>query len=358
MSATESLPSWDVRPYEPGDEEQLVLLFSEVFGRTVSTEWWRWKLKGLPSPVENVWVAIDEAGAIVGQYAGIPRKIKLGSREHMVMISVDTMTSGRFRRRGVLTKLATVSYARWAAEGVAAVLGLPNEQWGSRTGALGWQSLFRLEWLRMPLRIERLAYKVRTAPAFARTAASALTYPASLAWYDLRRRRLSGKGAHLAIGAVDPGYAAVDALWLSASPLVHNALARDGAWLEWRYTRTIDHQYRVLLARREGIPAGYIAYRVDGRDYPVGYVADLFCTPGDRDVSSRLLLAALDDMWSRKATTVRIAASPGSWLHSFACWAGFTPLHAGFNFDMVRLNPTLDVAELRDSAAWYLCAGD
>jgi hypothetical protein len=276
----------------------------------------------------------------------------------MVMISVDTMTSARFRRRGVLTKLATVSYASWAAEGVAAVLGLPNEQWGSRTGALGWQSLFQLEWLRMPLRIERLVHKIRRAPAFARTAASALAYPASLGRYDLRRRRLAGKDAHLVIGAVDSGDAAVDALWLSASPLVHNALVRDGAWLDWRYARTIDHQYRVLLALREGIPAGYIAFRLDGRDYPVGYIADLFCAPGDRDVASRLLLAALDDMWARKATTVRIASSPGSWLHSFACWAGFTPLQVGFRFEVVPLNPALDVAELSDSSAWYLCAGD
>ena len=53
-----------------------------------------------------------------------------------------------------------------------------------------------------------------------------------------------------------------------------------------------------------------------------------------------------------KATTVRIAASPGSWLHSFACWAGFTPLQVGFRFEVVPLNPALDVAELSDSSAW------
>lgn len=315
-------------------------------------------MKGLPSAVENVWVAVDEAGAIIGQYAGIPRKIKLGGQERIVMISVDTMTSARFRRRGVLTKLGTVSYASWAADGVAAVLGLPNDQWGSRTGALGWQSVFPLTWLRMPLHVEGLTHKIRRAPAFVRTAASTIAYPTSLAWYNLRRRRLSSKSAQVTVGALDMDHAAVDDLWLSTSPLVHNALVRDGAWLEWRYSRSVDHEYQVLLARRDGGPAGYIAYRVAHEEYPAGYIADLFSAPGDREVASMLLLAALDDMWARKATTVRIAASPGSWLYSFARAAGFTSLQEGFSFDMVPLDPTINVAELRDSSSWHLCAGD
>ena len=149
----------------------------------------------------------------------------------------------------MLTKLATVSYASWAAEGVAAVLGLPNEQWGSRTSALGWQSMFRLEWLRMPLRIERLAHKIRRAPAFARTAASALAYPASLGRYDLRRRRLAGK-THTWLLALLTRATSRDALSGFLLRLWYTMLWCGWAWLDWRYTRTIDHQYRVSGAPR------------------------------------------------------------------------------------------------------------
>ena len=156
--ANQTQSGWDVRPYRSGDEVELAALFSRVFGKDVTPEWWLWKLKGLASPVENVWVAISkDDGRIIGQYAGIPVRLKVGDRLRDVMVSVDTMTSPDFRRMGVLTKLGAVAYEAWASAGIAAVLGLPNEQWGSRTSALGWVTLFPLAWLRLPLRLDVMA---------------------------------------------------------------------------------------------------------------------------------------------------------------------------------------------------------
>ena len=46
-------PDWEVRPYQPGDEEQLVALYARVFGRPRSVAFWRWKLKGRNPPFER-----------------------------------------------------------------------------------------------------------------------------------------------------------------------------------------------------------------------------------------------------------------------------------------------------------------
>src|SRR5689334_11417876 len=92
-----SPPAWDIRPYRPGDEHGLVALFAQVFGRPVTVDHWRWKLKGQPAPVENVWVAfaVDD-GRVIGQYAGIPVRVQLAGIRANAMVVVDVMTAPDF----------------------------------------------------------------------------------------------------------------------------------------------------------------------------------------------------------------------------------------------------------------------
>ncbi len=48
--------------------------------------------KQQPSPVENVWLAVDADGPIF-HYAGIPTRYRLPTGEATAMVSVDTMTA-------------------------------------------------------------------------------------------------------------------------------------------------------------------------------------------------------------------------------------------------------------------------
>ncbi|HYF62089.1 MAG TPA: GNAT family N-acetyltransferase, partial [Herpetosiphonaceae bacterium] len=153
---TDPAPAWTLRPYRAGDEHALVELFGRVFGRQISVEHWRWKLKSHPSPAENVWLAAA-ADRPIFQYAGIPLRFQTPAGETTAMVSVDTMTDPGFRRRGLLTSVGGHAYQCWRRAGVGFVLGLPNDKWGSRTGALNWEALFGLRWLIRPLRPEAIA---------------------------------------------------------------------------------------------------------------------------------------------------------------------------------------------------------
>ena len=66
----------------------------------------------------------------------------------MLMVSVDTMTAPAFRRRGLLTEVAARAYEAWRDAGIAFVIGLPNQQWGSRARALAGASCFPCSGLR------------------------------------------------------------------------------------------------------------------------------------------------------------------------------------------------------------------
>lgn len=93
---------WRMRPYRPGDEGALVRLFEDVFRRPMSEAHWRWKLKGLPAPANNVGIAVASDDTPIFQIGGIPCRYQLPGGEGTVMVAVDAMTAPEFRRKGVL----------------------------------------------------------------------------------------------------------------------------------------------------------------------------------------------------------------------------------------------------------------
>src|SRR5262245_5142496 len=245
-------PAWTIRAYQPGDERALAALFERVFGRPIGEAHWRWKLKQLPSPVENVWLAVHD-GAPIFQYAAIPTRYRLPEGEATAMVSVDTMTAPEFQRRGLLSTIGRHAYEAWRAAGIPFVIGLPNERWGSRASALGWQPLFSLQWLVRPLRPEALLARRMGLPALAR-----LT-PLGALWNGLASTRAQ-MDRSIRVHPIDRAGPELDRLWRRCAADTPFSVVRDSAWVNWRYLDAPSLGYRVLLAERNGGPAGYAAY--------------------------------------------------------------------------------------------------
>jgi predicted N-acetyltransferase YhbS len=363
--AQETARGWEMRPYAPGDEDGLVALFAEVFGRAVSVDWWRWKLKGRPAAVENVLVAVSNDGEIVGQYAAIPARVKLGDKVHEAMISVDTMTSPRWRRRGILSGLASAAYESYRKAGVELVIGLPNEQWGSRTGALGWQRQFSLPWLRFPLRPEVLLRERAQLPGPVRVLMSFAGLPVGALWYSAAQRRLRSAGSgRIVVETLTEAGPEIDALWSEVAPSLTATLVRDSSWVKWRYMDAVDVSFTLLLAREGGMnakqkPRGYIAYRIIEREgRMVGYIADLLAPPKEGEVAAALLSAALGDLRKKQVALVLGIAPPWSDLWRTLRKGGFLPSKAAFSFEVVPLADDLQLDAVGDPSRWLLTAGD
>ncbi|HEX9991002.1 MAG TPA: GNAT family N-acetyltransferase [Chloroflexia bacterium] len=354
---------WQVRAYRPGDERQLVTLYAEVFGRPRSIEAWRWKLMGRAGSPENVWVAVTGEGRIVGQYGGIPLQMKLRGEIHPAVHAVEAMTSPDYRRQGMLTSLGSAAHDAWGRSGRVMVIGLPNEQWGTRNRALGYTDLFPLGWLRFPLHMERVATRPGKLPGPLARPAAALGGAGSRAWRSLSRSNMRRKmaGVSLSMQEITSTSADFDRLWASLSPMYDNCIVRDSSWVGWRFIATEGYKYRVLLARSEGEPVGYIAYRLaESAERSTGYVADIFVGPGGQAVTAKLLEAALDDLSSRGAGTVMATAAPGSALHEHLRSMGFLPARAStaFMFEIVPLQPGVEPGTLADPRTWHITAGD
>ncbi len=339
---------WRVRPMRAGDEAGLRGLLERGFGRRLEQADWRWKFKLRPSPVENVWLAADGDGRPIFHYGGMPRRLRLDGAERDVMIAVDSVTESEFRRRGILTAGVRAAHRAWAEAGFACVLGLPNEQWGSRVQALDWRPIFSLTWLIRPLRPEQLLAQRLKLPAQDRLD------------FAGRLNRPQPRDPPDPSFEVDEVERLGDEVGAVAAACASEGLlmpARDGAWLDWRYVACPLHRYRMLAAHRAGRLAGYLVYRFD-RDSRHGFIAELLTRPGDGGARQALAVAVAERLDRRGAVAVAALAAHDSALFWALRRAGFLPRREAFSVRCVPLADDFDPEALRDPCRFWLQGGD
>ena len=343
MSVSDSLP---VRPFREGDETQLVALFASVFGHSIDEPHWRWKLDHATPETPNVLLAMS-ADRPVFQYAGIPTLFSIAGSHVDAMVSVDTMTAPDFRRRGLLTRVATDAYARWRDAGISFVLGLPNEQWGSRASALGWLPLFKLQRLVLPLRPEAmLAHRLslpwlRQLPLVSTLWNGWLSRPPA-ADKEVEIRRVTTAGAEF------------DALWERCEPDAEFGVIRDRRWVQWRFLSCPSRRYQVRLAMRGRDPVGYVAWHlVESGGRRRAFLAEFSCLRPDPAARDTLLAELIRELRELDVEFLATLAAQGTRMHQWLRHAHFFPGPA-FSVEMVPLATDLPLDSMRVAEEWEL----
>ncbi|MEM6456792.1 MAG: hypothetical protein AAF772_17000, partial [Acidobacteriota bacterium] len=341
---THALPDgYRLRPAERADAAAAAALLARSFGRPWCAAHWRWKLFDGPAgrcDVPRVWLVVDRDDRPAFHYAGLT--LRGGGRADApaweARVAVDGATAPDHRRRGLLSAAAGAIHARWAAAGVACVLGIPSETFGSRRQALGWLPQGALVWrlaLRRPQRVARrrlgaLGRLVPPLPALGpRTA---------------RRRRADDAADALVVDsatalgdvadALDAFDARVDAWAPAARP------RRDARWLAWRHLAAPDDDGTAARAPlhliRRGpdgaIAAGAALRLTDTPSGRWGFVPWIEAVDNDAlDALSAQLRSALDDA---DATAAALLVAPGTaWARALArrgwrtAWGGPFGVH-------------------------------
>jgi hypothetical protein len=339
-----------IRPYRVDDEHDLVALFARCFGRSITAEHWRWKLRSWPDALDNVWLALADDKPVF-QYAGIPTRFRLVQTPVTMMVSVDTMTAPEFRRRGLLTQVAGQVYAAWRAMGVAFVIGLPNEQWGSRARALGWRPLFPLQWLVRPLRPEAILARRLRVPFLKRA-----TFPGAL-WNHLLRLRLH-RDPQIETERISRADEAFDELWGSYGSDWMFSTVRDRDWVNWRFLSAPAGACTVTLARRAGRACGYSVHRISAiQDHISAFLPELFAARGDWATRGALLDEVIVQLLSAQAEALVTLAVPGTEHYRWLRGAGFLPRQQ-FSVELVPLSAELPLERMLDPEHWNLSGAD
>ncbi|GAB4538305.1 MAG: hypothetical protein Kow0063_25980 [Anaerolineae bacterium] len=279
--------SWTTRLYQQNDEYAITELFKLVFEQDMPIERWRWQY--LDNPLK--WVAILLAEAddkrLVGQYALCPLPMKIGDRDIVGALSLDTMVHPDFRGQGLFTALAKELYDRIAREGVPIVYGFPNEQ--SHSGFVK-----RLQWIDLcddlpvyvrPLNFAKLLDRLVPVRLLAHVGSSI----AELG-YRVARGPRGVAQASSQVTLVSEFDERVDDLWYQARDIAPILIRRQRNYLNWRYASHPEHHYKILVVEDDDRISGYAVlgqHVVD--DLLVGFVMDLLVEPGSVDVVDLLL---------------------------------------------------------------------
>ncbi|HYC78270.1 MAG TPA: hypothetical protein VEI02_11650 [Planctomycetota bacterium] len=132
--AAEALEAADgvvIRPYRPGDETAIVDGFNRVFPwarRTVET--WRAQFARNPDAL-RCEIAVGADGAVLAQFAGLPRRVRVDGAERSFSEIVDSFVDSSFRRGlkkpGLFARTAYAYIDRHCRpDGEAFAYGLPN----------------------------------------------------------------------------------------------------------------------------------------------------------------------------------------------------------------------------------------
>jgi hypothetical protein len=305
-----------LRPASEGDLEALIALRERTFGQRIAPAQWRWKLAGRPTPVPNVWV-VEAGGRLIFQYAGIPTRVRHLGTDALAMVSVDTMTDPDYRRRGLLTRMGGATYEHWRRAGVAFVLGIPNEQWGSRAAAMGWAPIAELRrWVRWLAPLEMLAASV------------GLRFRRRAAEVDDAR---AGLPDVLSVSEVTE-LAPLDQLWRRTGD---EGVVRDADWFRWRYLEAIP-AWTVLAARRDEQTVGALAFRLDAHPTrPTGVIGEV--VGSDLATLRALLRAAGSRLRRLGALKATLLIQPNSMLEQAALASGFIPRRYAFSVQAIDL---------------------
>lgn len=266
--------------YEPSDRPDLETFQRGTFGEgalQLDHGHFQWAFEDVPTPDPEgaqFWVC-KRNGAVVGQQAGIPFRLKVGERVCRASWAIDLMVAPEWRLRGVGPAL---SETHSSASEVAVSVGITDAAYKAYKRG-GWLDLGGLAtFVRVidPVRCVRASAQdsrfVRIAAACgAPFATAALMAFGALAW---------ARGARLSeVAAFDER---VDALWAAVAPHHPVIAERNRRFLSWRFDRgPTAGRFRRLYILRRGELMGYVVLRVERwRGASVGVVVDYFVRPG------------------------------------------------------------------------------
>jgi hypothetical protein len=264
-------PSLDIREYRPGDEEAIVAAFNRVFAatrpgfRTRRLDGWRWRFvdnPSIPSGGPRAFLAFDEEGQVLAQYAGLSQRALVEGRSvhfsHSVDSFCDPALRGGIGKRGVFVQTGEPFAENYGGQDVDSdvfMWGLPvRTAWRIGRARLGYEFLDPLWTLTLE------SSKPSESEARGVEVSDAAEFPADTDEFFTRCAR-----DHAAI------------------------VVRDREHLAWRYTRCPEVRYQIAIARARGHMLGYAVHRlgeIDGR--PAQVICDWLVMRADNGPAQAL----------------------------------------------------------------------
>lgn len=252
--------------------------FPETNGDSVqSNEHYYWKFHSFPSNTDKSWEYVSYLGTdMVGYYAALPYRYKIGNEKVTIGMVCDVMTSSNYRGKGIFTKMGTYSTDR-LAEFVPFAMGYPiRKEVIPGHLKVGWKIAFE-----MPLYMKFLKMD-----SFLRSRGLGFITPIAnsfLSCYNFnfvfRKKNRYSCGLYSNVDKIE-GYESLMKEWAESMP---NALIKDLEFAKWRYNAP-NRTYRFLEIKEGDKTVAFVSFRKIVKEGVPSYaILDFVCLPDNKD---------------------------------------------------------------------------
>ena len=285
---------YEVRPYQPGDEERIVHFLDRYMGWPAAQidrsklDHWKWKFLSNPMGFNLVCLA-ENAGRVVSHCASLPAKMLVGGREVSASQGVDLCTHPEHRGQGLIGQVMDCRNRLKDRHGINLDFGFPNR-------AAYHVSLMKQGFRELDMEMVQHQFIIDGGEFFRKVRFGPLKRIGYATLVQLRRSL--GKGADIGEDLVLTRSEYIneqaDRLYEKAAEDFDLIARRDSRFLNWRFSdpRSGGFVLRTVWSGSELL--GYAAHKAEIRE-STRYlnIVDMLADPDRPDVLTALALDAL-----------------------------------------------------------------
>ncbi|MFQ6080560.1 MAG: GNAT family N-acetyltransferase [Candidatus Bathyarchaeia archaeon] len=347
------------RRYKRRDEFGISKLMKIVFPRYYSSNWLEHFYWQQTNPFgRNIrWVA-ECNGKIVGHIARIPLPIKIGKETLKGSIAADAATHPNFRRRGIYKTLSVSSWNDAIRDGIVVSFADASRMLISPARRYGILDISKIAILVNPLNpcaiIEKRLGQGLLAKAVSRGIGTTLKL------FAITKKKAKIEGLKTSkISAFDDR---IDTFWDTVSRFYGIIVARNKAYLNWKYFKRPHLSFDVFLAEVGEAVLGYTVLSTIVEDgFKKGLIVDLMTYPTGTDVMQCLISLAMQHFKKTGVDSIECWMLKNNPCYKSLIRQGFfSPPTFLSGTDLVARVVSSKVSEafVRDSRNWYTTLGD
>ncbi len=309
----------DFRPYRPGEEDAILTLFKQVFGKPMSLKYWRWRFLENPVGCPMIYLAWD-GDKLAAHYAVSPVILVVGQIEYISALSVTTMTHQSYRGERLFPHLATRLYSLLSQNDFLMIYGFPNDF--SHRGFinnLGWKDIYEIPLFCFNININSSLPEVHSRMI-------------ELTEFDQE----------------------FDSLWKKVRADYNILVKRDRNYLNWRFKCNPIHHYKVFSCIEDSELIGYAIFKEYQNSIDLIDILTIKGSSAGRDLVVKLIQFCI----SNNLCKINTWLPPWHPLHQEFERLGFCNESSGTYFAGRNLNDTLVKLDLTDARNWYYSMSD
>lgn len=266
-----------IRPYQSGDEKQILPLFKEVFAKDREESHWRWQFLENPAS-KPIIILAEDTERIVGQCTLLPTKMIAQNQEMLAGQSIDTMLSKSHRGQGLHKQMADETYRIALEDQIQFRIGFPSQD--ALRGLLGgigstlvteiplYTHIYKLDSLFLPIvKLKPLAV------LFSRLGTGILNFG-----HRVKKIKPDSPYTLKEITEFDTSFDELAQQLLKEGQVMAQ---RSSDFLNWRIAKHPEYEYTTYAAYQDNQLRGYIILKLEDRkikgrfDTKFGSIVDL-----------------------------------------------------------------------------------